>query len=103
MRLLTALSLQDNCIAEIGKELMALPALKELRLDNNNIAKVENIPKSLAYLNLSGNRLTKLEVLRRARRRVCMQPLRSVNVMRGVASHASTTVSPYRIRTPTRG
>ena len=62
MKYLTTLSLQDNSITEIGKELLTLPALKELRLDSNEIAVVENIPKSLAYLNLSGNRITKLDV-----------------------------------------
>lgn len=62
LKLLTHLSLQDNGITAIGKELMSLPALKELRLDNNEISAIENIPRGLAYLNLSGNRIAKLEV-----------------------------------------
>lgn len=59
---LTNLSLQDNGITEIGPELLSLPQLKELRLDNNTLTSLKNIPKSLEYLNISCNRLTELSV-----------------------------------------
>ena len=60
---LTHLSLQDNALTSLGKELLALPQLKILRLDSNALTQLEHIPKSLSVLNVSYNRLTSLRGL----------------------------------------
>eukprot|EP00911_Craspedida_sp_UC1_P000075 UC1_evm1s62 len=60
---LTHLSLQDNALTSLGKELLALPQLKILRLDSNALVQLEHIPKSLSVLNVSYNRLTSLRGL----------------------------------------
>ena len=63
-RLLENLLLHGNEITAISADLQQLRSLKVLRLDHNNLSRVENLERlgNLTYLDLSANKISEAKV-----------------------------------------